>query len=205
MHSATIIFPNEMVTAEAVAFFRVKLGLNYNISYFSNSSLLFAGNVPYSFTRLDLYKLFEPYGEILRCLVVYSEQTGKSKGYGFVEYTTEEEALGAKFALAKKRLHRRKLRVDFASMRMITYPDVHSRTLFVDCLPKALTSDAALFQYFSSFGTVKFCQVSGRCCEAMLYFPTHIISMYGRRRSYQKAIMKGEIGEAFKGLAQGQT
>ena len=157
--SMTIVFPNGEVTKEAVAFLKVQLRIDFNIGYFSNSTLMFVGNIPYSFCRSDLYELFEPYGEILRCLVVYNEHTGESKGYGFVELATEEEALSAKFALAKKRLFRRKLRVDFASMKMVNYSDIHSRTLFVDCLPKTLSTDAALFQYFSTFGAVKFCQV----------------------------------------------
>jgi len=156
----TIIFPDEEVTKEAVAFFKVQLGLDFSIGYFSNSTLMFVGNIPYSFCRSDLYELFAPYGDILRCLVVYNEYTGESKGYGFVEFSTEGEALSAKFALAKKRLFQRKLRVDFSSMKMINYPDVHSRTLFVDCLPKTLSTDTALLQYFSTFGLVKFCQVS---------------------------------------------
>ncbi len=160
--SATIIFEDEVDTKEAVSYYRVKFGLNYSINYFSNSSLMFVGNIPEDYTRSDLFNLFDPYGNILRCLVVYNETTGESKSYGFVEFTNESEALAAKFALAKKRLHKRKLRVDFASMRMITYSDIHSKTLFVDCLPKALASDAGLLQFFSKFGTVNFCQVCSK-------------------------------------------
>ena len=129
-------------------------------SYGHADSLLFVGNLPFTYTRDDLASLFNPHGEILRCLLVLSPRTGLSKGYGFVEYATREEALVAKQRLATKVIGLRSLRVDFSDNGMQTCSDLHSQTLFVDRLPKGFRDDAALEEIFSHYGRINFCQVA---------------------------------------------
>ena len=123
-------------------------------------SLLFVGNLPLTFTRDNLLKLFAPHGEILRCLVVCSHETGRKKGYGFVEYARKEEAMLAKQQMATKVVGLRSLRVDFADQGMQTCADLQSETLFVDRLPKGFHDEESLKELFSKYGTVTFCQVS---------------------------------------------
>ncbi len=118
------------------------------------------GNLPYTHTSEHLREMFQPHGEILRCFVVCSTLTGLSKGYGFVEFTRKDEALLAKQDMANKSIGVRNLRVDFADNGMQTCPDLQSRTLFVDRLPKGFKEDSKLRELFSKYGTVNFCQVN---------------------------------------------
>ena len=122
-------------------------------------SLLFVGNLPYTYTRRDLINLFEPCGNILRCFVVCSPESGLSKGYGFVEFSKREGALNAKQQKATKVIGLRSLRVDFSDNGMQTCEDLHSQTFFVDRLPKGFIEDGSLQEFFSKYGRVNFCQV----------------------------------------------
>ena len=122
-------------------------------------SFLFIGNLPKWYDKTKLYNLFSPYGTILRCFVVYSIDTGESKNYGFVEFLTREEAMGAKQKMATRVVGSRSLRVDFADNGMQTCEDLHSKTLFVDKLPKGLKDESNLKELFEECGTVNFCQV----------------------------------------------
>ena len=101
--------------------------------------------------------------------MVCSVATGLSKGYGFVEFSSRDEAAQAKLQLATKVVGQRSIRVDFADNGMQTCEDLHSRTLFVDRLPKGFLDDDILRDRFTSFGIVNFCQVSNAChCDLML-------------------------------------
>ena len=128
-------------------------------------SMLFVGNLPYTFEREDLRSLFEPFGNVARCFVVCSVRTGLSKGYGFVELATVEQAREAKVKMANKLLGNRGLRVDFADSGIQTSSDLHSQTLFVDRLPMEVMESrvSCLKEMFGKFGTVSFCQVHNIC------------------------------------------
>lgn len=128
-------------------------------SYGHPDSLLFVGNLPYTYTRGDLFKLFKNCGEIIRCFIVHSLESGLSKGYGFVEFSTRDEATIAKQENATKVIGLRSLRVDFSDNGMQTVDDLHSQTLFVDRLPKGFIEDGTLTEYFTQYGMVNFCQV----------------------------------------------
>lgn len=143
-------------------------GCKLSASYGHPNSLLFVGNLPYAHSSEDLQRLFQPHGQILRCFIVCSLLTGLSKGYGFVEFATREEASQAKMQLATKVVGQRSLRVDFADNGMQTCEDLHSRTLFVDRLPKGFVDDEVLRELFSKFGIVNFCQVRSYLCQATI-------------------------------------
>jgi RNA recognition motif-containing protein len=53
---------------------------------------LYVGNLPYSVTETDLRTMFEQVGEVAEATVITDRETGRSKGFGFVEMSTEEEA-----------------------------------------------------------------------------------------------------------------
>ena len=134
-------------------------GCKLSAAYGHPDSLLFVGNLSSAFTHRDLLRLFQPHGDILRCFVVASPSTGLSKCYGFVEFSTRDEAAQAKLQLATKVVGQRSLRVDFADNGMQTCEDLQSRTLFVDRLPKGFAEDNVLRDKFSMYGIVNFCQV----------------------------------------------
>ena len=166
-----MLFPNNQATKQAHSLIKANFAKSSHFSacvvkYRPHDSLLFIGNIPYSYTRQNLLRLCAPHGEIIRCLVVCSEETGLTKGYGFVEYARKEEATKAKQMLATTLVGQRNLRVDFADHGMMTCSGLQSCTLFVDRLPKGFYDDNLLRAHFSRFGIVNFCQV----CMYMIVF-----------------------------------
>lgn len=53
---------------------------------------LYVGNLPYSVTERELRELFEQAGTVTDAAVITDRETGRSKGFGFVEMDTPEEA-----------------------------------------------------------------------------------------------------------------
>lgn len=58
---------------------------------------LFVGNLPYDFTEDDLRNLFSSYGEVTYAKIITDRDSGRSKGFGFVEL----EASAADKAIAE--------------------------------------------------------------------------------------------------------
>src|SRR3954463_8571980 len=56
---------------------------------------LYVGNLNYSVTDSDLMKLFEPHGTVESAQVIMDRDTGRSKGFGFVEMSSDAEAQAA--------------------------------------------------------------------------------------------------------------
>jgi RNA recognition motif-containing protein len=53
---------------------------------------LYVGNLPYSVTELELRDLFASLGTITEAKIVTDRDTGRPRGFGFVEMSTEDEA-----------------------------------------------------------------------------------------------------------------
>ena len=77
-------------------------------------SKLYVGNLSFDTTDQELEQVFSEYGEIASAIVVKDRQTDRSKGFGFVEFTQEEDAQKAKQAMDGKDLNGRALKVDEA-------------------------------------------------------------------------------------------
>ena len=60
---------------------------------------LFVGNMSYNMTDEQLKALFGTYGTIVSANIVMDKFSGRSKGFGFVEFEKEEEAAAAMAAL----------------------------------------------------------------------------------------------------------
>jgi len=60
---------------------------------------LYVGNLGFGVTDSDLSKMFEPHGTVESAQVIMDRDSGRSKGFGFVEMKTEEEAQAAITAL----------------------------------------------------------------------------------------------------------
>jgi len=63
------------------------------------SKKLYVGNLSYSVADGDLAKMFEAYGEVTSAQVIMDRDTGRSKGFGFVEMRNDQEAQAAIQAL----------------------------------------------------------------------------------------------------------
>jgi cold-inducible RNA-binding protein len=56
---------------------------------------LYVGNLPYSFSDSDMQQAFSPYGTVSSAKVMMERDTGRSKGFGFVEMGSDAEAQAA--------------------------------------------------------------------------------------------------------------
>lgn len=81
------------------------------------SKKLYVGNLGYGVTNSDLSKLFEPHGTVESAQVIMDRDTGRSKGFGFVEMKTPEEAQAAIAALNGQDADGRALKVNEAKPR----------------------------------------------------------------------------------------
>ena len=75
---------------------------------------LFVGNISWGIDWRELKDIFGEFGEVAFVRIISDRETGKSKGFGFVEFTSIEEAKAAKEAMDGKEIDGRELRIDFA-------------------------------------------------------------------------------------------
>jgi len=75
---------------------------------------LFIWNISWNIDWKALKEVFSEYGEVAFVRVITDRETGKSKGFGFVEFVNTEDAETAKEAMDGKELDGRELKVDFA-------------------------------------------------------------------------------------------
>jgi RNA recognition motif-containing protein len=78
---------------------------------------LYVGNLAFAVTDADLEDLFAPFGEVRSAQVVVDRQTGRSRGFGFVEMSSDAEATAAIDALHDKDHGGRRLTVNEAKPR----------------------------------------------------------------------------------------
>lgn len=72
---------------------------------------LIALNLPRDFSEQELAELFKAHGKIRACTLVLNEDTGKSKGFGFVEMALAHEGEAAIKALHGSKVGKEKIRV----------------------------------------------------------------------------------------------
>jgi RNA recognition motif-containing protein len=78
---------------------------------------VFVGSLPFKTTNDELSALFSKVGNVTSALVLTDKMTGRSKGFGFVEFATEEEAKAAVEKLNGSEYEGRTLFVDLARPR----------------------------------------------------------------------------------------
>ena len=81
------------------------------------SSNLYVGNLTFSTTTADLETLFGQHGDVKKAQVINDRDTGRSRGFGFVEMESQEGADSAISALNGKDLDGRDLPVSIATER----------------------------------------------------------------------------------------
>lgn len=77
---------------------------------------IYVGNLPYSTTNEQMIELFGQFGVVSSVKLINDRETGRAKGFGFVEME-DEEALKAISALDNTEFMGRKLRVNEANPR----------------------------------------------------------------------------------------
>jgi len=78
---------------------------------------LYVGNLSYGTTDSDLEKLFEPHGAVQSAQVIMDRESGRSKGFGFVEMDNGDQAQAAIKALNGQEVGGRALTVNEARPR----------------------------------------------------------------------------------------
>ena len=78
---------------------------------------LYVGNLAYGVTNADLENMFVPHGTVQSAQIIMDRDTGRSKGFGFVEMSSGNEAQAAITALNGKEVDGRTLTVNEARPR----------------------------------------------------------------------------------------
>jgi cold-inducible RNA-binding protein len=78
---------------------------------------LYVGNLSYDTTDSDLQNLFQPHGTVQSAQVIKDRDRGRSKGFGFVEMGSGEQAQAAIDALNGREVNGRELTVNEARPR----------------------------------------------------------------------------------------
>jgi RNA recognition motif-containing protein len=81
------------------------------------STNLFVGNLPFTTSSPDLEQLFSPFGAVSRAQVITDRDTGRSRGFGFVEMDSADEAQKAIDALDGSDFSGRQIKVNVARER----------------------------------------------------------------------------------------
>jgi RNA recognition motif-containing protein len=91
------------------------------------ASKLFVGGLPYSTTSEDLRGHFAQCGTVVSATVIADRVTGQSRGFGFVEMSTETEAQGTIAKLNGQPLQGRRFTVNVANQSGVREPGPRSR------------------------------------------------------------------------------
>lgn len=75
---------------------------------------LFVGGLPYSYTSQQLQDLFAQFGSVTSCTIISDKFSGRSKGFGFIEFDQDEAADKAIESLNGSELEGRKIVVNVA-------------------------------------------------------------------------------------------
>ncbi len=78
------------------------------------SKKLYVGNLPYSVTQADLEKMFSDKWTVLSTTLIMDKYSGRSKGFGFVELESDEDATAAIWELNGKDIEGRAIVVNEA-------------------------------------------------------------------------------------------
>ncbi|MCX8057896.1 MAG: RNA-binding protein [Spirochaetes bacterium] len=78
------------------------------------NNTLYVGNLPYTYDEEKLTSLFSSYGKVTSSRIVRDRVSGKSKGFGFVEFESSEEANNAAQALNNIEVDGRNIKVNVA-------------------------------------------------------------------------------------------
>ncbi len=84
----------------------------------NNNKKLFVGSLPWGVDDAKLAEIFSQAGTVVSAQVVNDRETGRSRGFGFVEMSSEEEAQAAVKNLNETEVEGRKIIVNIAKARV---------------------------------------------------------------------------------------
>ncbi|KAF2720084.1 hypothetical protein K431DRAFT_286085 [Polychaeton citri CBS 116435] len=77
--------------------------------------VVFIGNIPYGVSEEQICEIFSSCGKVVNFRLVYDKETGRPKGFGFLEYTNVDDAATAVRNLNEHEVMGRTLRVDYSN------------------------------------------------------------------------------------------
>ncbi|XP_006846342.2 glycine-rich RNA-binding protein 4, mitochondrial [Amborella trichopoda] len=80
----------------------------------TSSSRLFVGGLSWGVDEKSLKDSFSSFGDVTEVRIIYDRDSGRSRGFGFIYFSNEDEAKCAKDAMDGKALLGRPLRISFA-------------------------------------------------------------------------------------------
>ena len=81
---------------------------------------LYVGNLPYEITEAELTALFAEYGQVESAKIITDRDTGRSKGFGFVEMADRSEGEKAMAELNGRSMNNRQIKVNEAKPKRDT-------------------------------------------------------------------------------------
>ena len=75
---------------------------------------LFVGGISWNIDWRELKDVFSEFGEVTFVRIITDRETGRSKGFGFVEFASADDAAKAKDEMDGKEIDGRAIRIDFA-------------------------------------------------------------------------------------------
>lgn len=128
------------------------------------STIIFVGRLSWNVDNDWLAKEFEEYGEVVSARVQMDRNTGKSRGFGFVEFKSTEAVEAAVAVSGQKEIDGRAVNIDKTAARQHNpekrakafgdSPSAPSTTLFVGNVSFQTTEDG-LWEIFAEFGDIK--------------------------------------------------
>ncbi|MCJ1430184.1 hypothetical protein MMC29_008100 [Sticta canariensis] len=76
--------------------------------------IVFVGNIPYGLSEEQIHEILSTVGQVRNLRLVFDQESGKAKGYGFAEFTDTDAAASAVRNLNNHEVMGRELRVDFS-------------------------------------------------------------------------------------------
>ncbi len=89
----------------------------FNLFFFEEEMNIYVGNLAYKMSEQELRAAFEAFGEVTSARFVVDRETGRSKGFGFVDMPNQEEAEAAINGLNGTELNGRTVTVNEARPR----------------------------------------------------------------------------------------
>ncbi|OAY28302.1 glycine-rich RNA-binding protein 2, mitochondrial [Manihot esculenta] len=82
-----------------------------------SSTKLFVGGLSFGTNDESLKEAFSGYGDVVNARVITDRDSGRSRGFGFVDFSSQESASSALSAMDGQELHGRNIRVSYAQER----------------------------------------------------------------------------------------
>lgn len=137
-------------------------GQSVSVSPTPTEMLLCVARLPLYYGEDEFYNLIKSCGDVKTYFLMISEKTGKSKGYGFVQYTNKEHALAARNALNDKIVDTYQLVCDWLDSSHLTLKSLHSKCLYVDKLPNNFRDMGEFRKVFAKVVNPPYCQIALR-------------------------------------------